>query len=178
MKKCFLFLLTILFIISAGILIGCDEFEVNSGNINNVETQTSESNGAADSQIYSIGDTAVMSNFNFTVNSIRTDLGTEAFPPDDGNEFFYVDVTIENTSSESQHISCIIHFEIVDSDGRSVRQALFARTNGLLGGEIQPGRQMTGEYAVEAPIGIEGLELEFTTGGTIRNRETVIFALD
>jgi hypothetical protein len=68
-------------------------------------------------------------------------------------------------------------FTIVDKDGRSLDQDIFADTKGKLDGEIQPGRKMSGEYAVQVPKkGISGLELEFSS--SFWSGSTLIVSLD
>lgn len=112
---------------------------------------------------FNIGDTIELNNFRVTVNGIRTSMGKDFFVPEEGKEFFIVDVTVENISDSDQTISSIMMFDIVDPDGRKLQQSVsaFGLINGQLDGTVGAGRKITGEYAVEVPQGQTGLELEF-----------------
>ena len=126
---------------------------------------------------YQVGDTIKLKNFNVTVNGVRTGTGEEnGFPPSDGNVYFYVDVTIENTSSSERAISSIAMFKIVDKDGRSFDQSITGGGKGQLDGSLGVGRKMTGEYVVEIPEGTTGLELEFN--GSFWGGEQVVVSLN
>lgn len=137
-----------------------------------VETSGTAANGgeedtageiSTESTTFNIGDTIELKNFRVTVNSVRTSQGQDFFTPEEGKEFFIVDVTVENISDSDQIISSIMMFDIVDPDGRKLQQSVsaFGLLNGQLDGTVGAGRKITGEYAVEVPQGQTGLELEF-----------------
>ncbi|MCL2606043.1 MAG: DUF4352 domain-containing protein [Coriobacteriia bacterium] len=140
------------------------------------EAPAAEEEESTGPEIFSVGDTVEAGNFRVTVNSVRTDTGEDFFGPDEGNEFFYVDMSIENISDDEQTISSILMFTIFDEDGRQLDQALFADTQGSLDGTIAPTRTLTGEYAVEAPEGATGLELQFE--GALFGGRVILFELN
>jgi len=127
-------------------------------------------------EVFVIGDTVEAGDFRVTVNGVRTDMGEDIFGPDDGNEFLYVDMSIENISDSEQIISSIMMFTVFDADGRQMDQALFANNQGNLDGTLAPTRTLTGEYAVEVPIGSEGLELQFE--GSVFGGRVILFELN
>lgn len=122
-------------------------------------------------QIFKIGDVVKLKDYKVTVNKIRTDNGGEISKPKDGDQYLYVDCTIENISNEQKSISSVMMFKVEDSDGRSYEQTIPEHQNGQLDGNVSAGQKMTGEYVCEVPQGKTGLKLVFDgslfTGGQI-----------
>lgn len=122
-------------------------------------------------KIFKVGDIIQLKEYKVTVNKIRADNGGDMMKPADGNEYFYVDCTIENISKEQQTVSSMMMFKVEDSDGRSYEQAIPEHQNGQLDGDVSAGQKITGEYVVEVPKKKTGLRLVFDssvlTGGQI-----------
>lgn len=112
-------------------------------------------------EVFNIGDTIELDKFKITVNEVKTTNGSDFIKPQEGNEFLYVDATVENISDKEQTVSSVLMFKVVDKDGRAMKQTIVENANGQLDGTIGPGRKMTGEYVVEVPKGATGLELQF-----------------
>ena len=112
-------------------------------------------------EVFNIGDTIELDKFKITVNEVKTTNGSDFIKPQEGNEFLYVDATVENISDKEQTVSSVLMFKVVDKDGRAMKQTIVENANGQLDGTIGPGRKMTGEYVVEAPKDATGLELQF-----------------
>ncbi|MCL2379529.1 MAG: DUF4352 domain-containing protein [Coriobacteriia bacterium] len=127
-------------------------------------------------EIFNVGDTVEIGNYRVTINGTRTDTGTDEWnSPDEGNEFFFIDMTFENISDEEQSLwSGVIR--VFDADGRQLDESWSADAQGRIDGTLPPGRSLTGEYAVEIPEGATGLELQFEAGEFGGN--AVIFSLD
>jgi|GEM_PF-1711215 len=127
--------------------------------------------------LYNIGETVLLKDFKVTVNGVRTiAAGTnDNVKPKEGNEFFLVDCTIENVSSENKDVSAINIFKVVDTEDVSYDKALFTDTNGSLKGTIEPTKTIKGEYWLEVPKGKTILELEFEPSLTNNIQETVVF---
>ena len=87
--------------------------------------------------------------------------GSQFIKPKDGNIYFIVDCTIENTSGEAAHLSSLIMFKLVDDDGYNYNITIGPETKGSLDGELAPGRIMRGELAFEVPAQASSLELIF-----------------
>ncbi|MFL0245540.1 DUF4352 domain-containing protein [Candidatus Clostridium stratigraminis] len=141
---------------------------------NNTATTSSNTDTKSETKTFKVGDVVQLKNLKITVNKVYTVKPTDVFKPADGKDFFAVDCTIENTSKDSQAISSMIMFKVVDKDGRSCEYSitgLSAANAGQLDGEVGAGRKMTGVYVVEVPKGQTGLELEFDssflTGGQV-----------
>lgn len=139
------------------------------------DSNTDSSKKSNAPEIYKIGDTIQLKDFKVTVNKIRTanSGSNDLMKPKDGNEFFYVDCTIENISDKDQTVSSIMMFKVVDKDGRSYDQSISGDNNGQLDGDVGPTRKMTGEYCVEVPKGKTGLELEFNSN-FINNQQIIV----
>lgn len=106
-------------------------------------------------------------------------MGEGEYKPNEGNEFFFVDMTIHNKAQKAQWVSTSSMFKVVNKeDGRNLPMT----TSGTILGkgqfdeQIQSGRKMNGEYVVQKPIGLTGLELEFSSDKDGKN--IVVFALD
>lgn len=113
------------------------------------------------SKTFKIGDTIEVKDFKVKVNKVSTSNGTEFIQPKKGNEFLKVDVTVENITKETQSVSSVMMFKVVNKDGRAFDQSITDDQKGQLDGEVGPGRKISGEYIVEVPKGQKGLELEF-----------------
>jgi hypothetical protein len=119
---------------------------------------------AEDTKTFKVGDTVKLKNLQLKVNKIYIVKGDQYNKPEAGNEFFAVDCTIENISSEEQAISSVMMFKVVDKDGRACEMSITGMVSanvGQLDGSIGVGRKMSGAYVVEVPKGTKGLELEF-----------------
>ena len=161
----------ILSIIITGILISSVFVGCGNEKPQKVDAQKQEQKQENKTETFKIGDTVKTKNFNITVNKVDTSNGGDFIKPKDGKEFLKVDITVENISDQSQSVSSVMMFKVVDKDGRSYDQAFTENQNGQLDGEVGAGRKMTGEYIVEMPKGATGLQLEFDssllTGGQV-----------
>lgn len=113
---------------------------------------------------FKVGDTVELKDFKVTVNKVYTVKGDEFTKPQDGNEFFAVDCTVENISKEEKTVSSMAMFKVVDKDGRDCEYSITGVTAakaGQMDGNIGAGRKLTGVYVVEVPKGKKGLELVF-----------------
>ncbi|MCD8503144.1 MAG: DUF4352 domain-containing protein [Bacillaceae bacterium] len=140
------------------VLVGCEESEVSK--VEKVTEETSdvvveESTGANEVEEtitdldLTIGDTVAFDGLQVTLNSVHKSMGKEFFEPT--NAYYVIlNVTIENTTDKSEHISSLLNFKLIDGDGYSQDIGLFADTKGSLDGEIGAGRSMRGEIAFDA----------------------------
>ncbi len=133
---------------------------VAEGGFDNPVVASQENTITQQLQVFNIGDTVeCVDGLKITVNGVRTSNGGEFMRPIEGNEYIYVDATIENTSDEDKTISSLLMFDVVDYNGKSMDLVLAEDSNGHLDGTIKPGEKLSGEYVVEAPV--ERAELEF-----------------
>ncbi|HSW09334.1 MAG TPA: DUF4352 domain-containing protein [Bacillota bacterium] len=114
------------------------------------------------SETFTVGDEVVIGDFRITVTGTRTSAGAGLFSPAPGHVWFVVECVLENMhATNSQIVSSLMMFGLVDKDGRSMSHALTGDIRGQLDGELGVGRRMTGEIAWEVPVGSRGLELLF-----------------
>lgn len=150
--------LLLLVLILSGLLFifaGCGE-DVTPEKVNkNAETES-----AAKTETYKIGDSMKAGNLIFTVNSTRIDEGGDFIKPKDGYIYYIIDVTVENTGDKSESVSSLMMFKLFDSDGYNYNITIGPETKGSVDGEISSGRKLRGELAFEIPQDAEGLELE------------------
>lgn len=141
---------------------GSDEPKVVSeGDESTIETSQIQQNNTSKVKTFKIGDVIELNDFRITVNGIRTSNGSQFIKPSEGNEYLYVDATVENISNEEQTVSSVMMFKVVDQDGRAMNQSIVDDANGQLDGTVGAGRKISGEYVVEVPTGATGLELQF-----------------
>ena len=134
---------------------------VSEGEGSTTETSQIQQNNSSKVKTFKIGDVIELDDFRVTVNGIRTSNGSQFIKPSEGNEYLYIDATVENISNEQQVVSSMIMFKVVDQDGRAMNQSIVDDANGQLYGTIGAGRKISGEYVVEVPTGATGLELQF-----------------
>ena len=160
----------ILALIVVGVLafsfVGCEESEIQPKKVGETTTTVTEKSKdeKKETKIFKVGDVVQLKDLKVTVNKLYAVEGNEFSKPADGNEFLAIDCTIENISKESQVISSVMMFKVVDEAGRQCEYSFEGQTAakaGQMDGEVAPGRKMTGVYVVEVPKDKKGLELEF-----------------
>jgi hypothetical protein len=123
-----------------------------------------------------VGDSIRLKYIKFTINKTLIIPNTSTVKAKEGKEFFAVDCTVENITTNEKVISSVMMFKVVDSDGRECKQSLLADADGKLDGRIGSGRKISGQYVVQADKGAKGLELEFK--GSLLVSGTVVVELN
>lgn len=160
-KKAWFWVLAIIIVAGIGGAGTSEPKVVSKGEGATTETPTTQEETNTTVETFKIGDTVELDDFRITVNGVRTSEGGQFMKPKEGNEYFYVDATVENISSEEKSVSSMLMFKVVDQDGRSMDMAIVEDANGQLDGKVGAGRKISGEYIVEVPTGTTGLELQF-----------------
>lgn len=114
------------------------------------ETQDDEAGETAEG--FGIGETVAMGDLEHTFHGARFHDGDEFMSPDEGTRWLLLDVEVTNNADESQAMSSMLMWSLVDADNRSADQTITTDEQGSLDGELGPGRSMRGEiaYAVGA----------------------------
>lgn len=112
-------------------------------------------------EIFKVGDTVSIGDFEFTLNSVRFDKGSEYFKPDEGKVWLVIDGTLTNKSSESAQVSSMLMFKLYDNEHYSKDMEFMVDTKGALDGELGAGRSMRGELAYSVSTTDEYWELIF-----------------
>lgn len=134
---------------------GCNDVE----SINGEDYSEQQSKGEL---TFNSNEVITMENLDFSVTNIRYSQGGEWIKPDEGMEYVIIEGRFENVGEESENISSMLMFTLVDQDGRSQDINLGAETNGNLDGQLGVGRVMTGEIAYQVPKDAQSLELIYT----------------
>jgi hypothetical protein len=137
---------------------------------------TQQEESQTKTETYEIGDSIKAGNLIFTVNSTRTDEGSDFIKPKDGHIYHIVDVTVENAGDKSESVSSLMMFKLFDSDGYNYSVTFGPETQGQVDGEISAGRKLRGELVYEIPEDTEGLELEIDP--TVFGSGQIIVELD
>ena len=87
---------------------------VSEGDGSTTETSQIQQNNSSKVKTFKIGDVIELDDFRVTVNGIRTSNGSQFIKPSEGNEYLYIDATVENISNEQQVVSSMIMFKVVD----------------------------------------------------------------
>lgn len=110
---------------------------------------------------YAIGETIAMGELEHTFHGARFDEGDELMGPEDGTRWLLVDVEVENLATDSEAISSLVMWRLVDHENRSKDQTITTDEQGNLDGELGAGRSMRGEIAYEVDEGQTDWELIF-----------------
>jgi len=119
-------------------------------------TTTAESSVEAGADSFSLGETAEMDGLQITVNSAHWDKGNDFTKPDAGTRWLVLDCTLKNNRTESESISSLLMFKLVDEDSYARDMEIFADTKGSLDGEIAAGASMRGQIAFDVDEGQAG----------------------
>ena len=158
MKK--LMMMAIIGILAMSLFVGCEESTPEK--IENPPPQAQpEEPPQASQEIFEIGDTVGIGNWELTINSTRHDDGDEFSKPEDGEVWLTLDITMQNLSDEQRTVSSYMMFELVDIDGRKQDEAMWADTNGRVGGDLGAGRRLAGEIAFKVSEEKQKFELVF-----------------
>ena len=81
-----------------------------------------------------VGDTWVV-----TVNSVKTNTGSEFSQPKSGYTYLVVDVTLKNTSSSVQPVSSLMMFSLKDQTGQKYTETFTDFAKATPEGKVSPG---------------------------------------
>lgn len=157
MKKIFVLILILSLALSLFSACGSSQ-DVKPEKVDSETSQQKETK--TETETYKIGDSVKAGNLIFTVNSTRTDEGSDFIKPKDGHIYHIVDVTVENAGDKSETVSSLMMFKLLDSDGYNYSVTFGPETKGSVDGEISPGRKIRGELVFEIPEEATGLELQ------------------
>lgn len=108
-----------------------------------------------------VGDTVSMGDLDHVLHSARFSEGDDMLAPDEGERWLVVDIEITNNGDDSEAISSIMMWQLVDEENRSRDMQITTDQQGSLDGELGAGRSMRGEIAYSVDAGQEAWELIF-----------------
>jgi hypothetical protein len=144
----------------------------DAGNMNTLPAEnTPQPTTPKKTSSYSVGETVTDGKVKMTVNSVRQatriDEQNNQFlvaTADSGYRYLIMDVTIENTGSETVSYSPLLGFNMYDSSGYSYTpefEAYTALSRSFEGNNIVPGSKRRGELPYMVPTDANGLQLQF-----------------
>jgi hypothetical protein len=127
-----------------------------------------------------IGEPLTLGETTLTVDDVqRTTDGN--LPPDAGNEYMMITVTVENNSSADLTLSGLLSFALTDSTGKDQSFAIGAKYTNMFdsvsNGTIKAGDKVTGELGYEVKQGTKDLKLKFTPN-ILNNEANIIVTID
>lgn len=127
-------------------------------------SSSSASTPAAASQEGTMGKAASIDNFNLTVNSTRLE-DTGLLDPAAGNTYLIVNLTMENTTKDTQAVSSLLQFSVLDSTGKSYDISLtpnITQFDQTSTGNITAGAKVTGDVGFEVPKTASGFKFVYS----------------
>ena len=106
-----------------------------------------------------VGDTWVV-----TVNSVKTNAGSEFSQPKNGNTYVVVDITLKNISSSNQTVSSLMMFSMKDQTGQGYTQTITDFAKQSPDGAVSSGSMLRGEIVYEVPSSVNTFTLSFVPG--------------
>lgn len=114
--------------------------------------------------MYATGDVARVNAFLVRVDDIKITKQSEMGTAKEGNTFVLVEITLENTSSEEQSVSPLVHMSVEDGGGQAYALDIDAGAGFLsVNGPIAPGTTETATIGYQVPEDAEGLHWIFRT---------------
>jgi len=101
---------------------------------------------------FKMGAVIRVSDFQFCLNSARWSKVSDLDSPKSGYIWLILNCTVKNISDEPIIMSSMLSLKLVDKEGYSQDQAIFADIKGSLDGQLSPNQTMKGEIAYEVEI--------------------------
>lgn len=138
----------------------CGSSSANTGTKSSGSSSSTQSTSKPGNQHFKVGDQVNVGNtYTVTVNSVKANT-TADIPPQAGNEYLIVDVTLKNTSSQEQDLSSLLQFTLKDSTGQKYDESLTAGTTSP-DGKVAAGDVVRGQIAYEVPTSVHDFTLAF-----------------
>lgn len=112
--------------------------------------------------VHELGETTDYEDTRVTANAVRTSTGGDTASPDPGNEFVFVDFTVENVGSDELFLNNATQMSVKDDGGRTYDlspTALGTIDNGAGSITVDPGSERQGAVGFEVEAGVEPLYL-------------------
>jgi hypothetical protein len=140
-------------------------FAAACGSIITPPETAGKSAGHAAVEVFKAGERAVAGNLAMTVKEAHISDGRDTElsvpPPEDGNIYLLVDVSLENLGPETEFVASRMQVVLYDSTGRTQQWALFPASKGSIDGGLEPGQSRDGQLAWEISEDARDLKLVF-----------------
>ncbi len=117
---------------------------------------------SAQSQHFKVGEAVkVGDTWEVTVNSVKTNNGSEYLKPKDGKTYLVVNVTTKNLTNQEQNMSSILNFSLKDTTGQKADIAIIPNVDVAPNGKVEAGGLLRGNLAYEVPKSEKKFTLSF-----------------
>lgn len=125
----------------------------------NIVEETSQED---EKDFFYVGDVVETEKVRATITGIEKSVGSDFNKPEEGHEYVFVNMTIENISDKEMTISSVFSFDAYVNDV-AINEDLLAQTEAgkTMNGTIAPGKKLVGKLAYELPKDWEQLEIHF-----------------
>lgn len=125
------------------------------------ETDDYDSSSSATPKVYSLKQTADYNGFKVKVNSVKYSSGDEYDTPDSGKQYVIVNVTITNTSDESQDYNPYDFKLNVNGNKTDLDETLSDVNDTLDAGSLDKGASVSGNMVGQAKINATKMQLDY-----------------
>jgi Domain of unknown function (DUF4352) len=144
--------------------VACGDTGTNTGtNTGAANTPSSGNTPTSTTQHFKVGNQVkVGNNWIITVNSAKTDAGSEFNKPQKANDVFLIfSISAKNASSQEQIISSFAQFTLLDSTGQKYDLTIDTDAGSTLDGKVEAGQTLKGAIAYEVPKTMHAFTLGF-----------------
>ncbi len=145
------FALTALFILACS---GSDAANTGTATNGTVTAPATKSHFKVGQQV-KVGDTWLI-----TVNSAKTNKGTDFDQPKQGSIYLVIDVSMKNLSSKEEDVSSLAQFSLKDATGQQYTEAITSFGHSL-DGKVEAGGLLRGQLIYEVPTSQHQFTLAF-----------------
>src|SRR5579859_8135199 len=130
---------------------------------------------AQSTQHFSVGQTIKTGDgdWEITINGVKTSQGQDFSTPKAGNIFLLIDVTLKNTSKQTQQVSNLAMFTLRDLGGLEYTQTILPSAQAAPNGQADPGQPIRGTLPFEVPTSQHAFTLAFI--GHLADTQQVLF---
>ncbi len=140
------------------------------------ETKTTDSKTEVTPEVkseFAVGEAIQMKDYILTVNEVTKAPSKGYSTPKSGNEYVFVNVTIQNTGDKESPYNPF-DFKIQDSNGNQTTDTFVSIDDNLSSGTLASGGKVTGSLAFEAPKGDKGLKLIYQPNFWLDNQRITV----
>lgn len=144
-------------------LLACGGSDANTGTATNTtSTPVEKTPTPAPAKHFKINQAVTVGDvWKITINSVKTDMGTEFLKPKDGNVYLLIDVSLNNVSNKEQDASSGLMWHLRDLTGKEYNQTYASSDNTAPDGKVEAGSPLRGILSYEVPQDQKKFTLSF-----------------
>ncbi len=143
-------------------LVSCGSSASNTGTTAPPTSSSGNTPTTAPTQHFKVGvPVKVGDTFIVTLNSAKTNPGSEFSMPKAGNIYLVIDVTLKNVSAIEQNVSSVLQFTLQDATGQKYDQTFADFAKASPDGKVVPNSLLRGELVYEVPKALYDFTFSF-----------------